>query len=31
MTRGIWVIPSLDVVVTWQGANWSEDDKVNPG
>ena len=31
MTRGLWVIPSLDLVVAWQGANWSEDDKVNPG
>jgi DNA-binding GntR family transcriptional regulator len=31
MTRGLWVIPSLDLVVAWQGASWSEDDKVNPG
>jgi CubicO group peptidase (beta-lactamase class C family) len=31
LTRGLWVIPSLDLVVAWQGANWSEDDKVNPG
>ncbi len=31
MTRGLWVIPSLDVVVSWQGASWPEDDKVNPG
>lgn len=31
MTRGLWVIPSLDVVVAWQGANWSDNDKVNPG
>lgn len=31
LTRGRWVIPSLDLVVTWQGANWSENDKVNPG
>ena len=31
MTRGLWIIPSLDLVVAWQGANWSEDDKVNPG
>jgi CubicO group peptidase (beta-lactamase class C family) len=31
LTRGLWVIPSLDLIVAWQGANWSEDDKVNPG
>jgi CubicO group peptidase (beta-lactamase class C family) len=31
MTRGLWIIPSLDLVVAWQGANWSEDDRVNPG
>ncbi|CAA9219578.1 MAG: hypothetical protein AVDCRST_MAG77-402 [uncultured Chloroflexi bacterium] len=31
MARGLWVIPSLDLVVAWQGANWSSDDKVNPG
>ncbi len=31
MTRALWVIPSLALVVAWQGANWSENDKVNPG
>ncbi len=31
MTRALWVIPSLDLVVAWQGARWSEDDKANPG
>ena len=25
MTRALWVIPSLDLVVAWQGANWGED------
>lgn len=31
LTRGLWVIPSLDLIVAWQDANWSEDDKVRPG
>jgi CubicO group peptidase (beta-lactamase class C family) len=31
LTKGLWVIPSLDLLVAWQEANWSSDDKVNPG
>jgi CubicO group peptidase (beta-lactamase class C family) len=31
MTRALWVIPSLDLIVAWQGAHWSSDDGVNPG
>ncbi len=31
LTRALWVVPSLDLVVAWQDANWSEDDKVRPG
>lgn len=31
LTVALWVIPSLDLVVAWQEARWSGDDKVGSG